>query len=388
MPDGRDGTTVHVFNAIGDIDAARWDACAGSANPFVSHTFLSILEQSGSVGAKTGWRPCHLAVVSADAQIIACTPLYLKNHSYGEYVFDWGWAEAYERAGGRYYPKLQGAVPFTPVTGPRLLVHPEAPAGTRGQLVEAMLAVAKRLGVSSAHVTFCTADEQAALATAGWLPRVGQQYHWPNRGYDTFDDFLATLASRKRKAIRKERSGVAQTEVTLRTLTGSEIEERHWSAFYRFYLNTVDRKWAHAYLTEAFFHLLGERLGERVVLIVAETADGTLVGGALNLRGDDALYGRYWGCDEQFRFLHFEACYYRAIDYAIANRLSRVEAGAQGEHKLQRGYLPTETYSAHWIADGGFRSAVDRFLVEERHAVADAIQELDTQSPYRAESAG
>lgn len=384
MPDGRHAGTIKVFSAIGDIDSRSWDACANGTNPFVSHAFLSLLEQSGSVGARTGWRPCHLAMVSPSGAILGCAPLYLKNHSYGEYVFDWSWAEAYERAGGRYYPKLQSAVPFTPVSGSRLLVHPEAPPGTRNGLASALLAAAGRLAVSSVHVTFCTADEQAALCRVGCLPRVGLQYHWQNHGYASFDDFLAELSSRKRKAIRKERSGVGASGVVLRTLSGREIEERHWNAFYRFYLNTVDRKWAHAYLTRDFFLLLGERLADRVVLVIAETAGGTPVGGALNLLGHDALYGRYWGCEEQFRFLHFEACYYRAIDFAIEHGLSRVEAGAQGEHKLQRGYLPTPTYSAHWIADGGFREAVERFLDDECQAMAAAMQELDAQSPYRA----
>ena len=388
MPDSGADATIKVFGAIADIDAGRWDACAGAANPFVRHAFLSVLERSGSVGAKTGWRPCHLALIAGNGSLVGCVPLYLKNHSYGEYVFDWSWAEAYEQAGGRYYPKLQAAVPFTPVTGPRLLLRPDAPPGTRARLAEALVGVAGRLGVSSLHVTFCTAAEQAVLGGAGCLARLGQQYHWENRGYASFDDFLATLASRKRKAIRKERSGVGEAGVAIRTLRGQDIEERHWDAFYRFYLNTVDRKWAHAYLTRDFFRLLGERLADQVVLIVAETAAGIPVGGALNILGEDTLYGRYWGCEEQFRFLHFEACYYRAIDFAIAHGLHRVEAGAQGEHKLQRGYLPTPTYSAHWIADRGFRQAVERFLVAERQSVAESMRELDAQSPYRCEGSG
>jgi Uncharacterized protein conserved in bacteria len=385
MADGSNATTIQLFSAIRDIDAVQWDACAGASNPFVRHVFLSVLEQSGSVAAKTGWRPCHLAAISPGGAFLGCAPLYLKSHSYGEYVFDWSWAEAYEKAGGRYYPKLQAAVPFTPVTGPRLLVHPDAPPETPRMLADGIHAVAGKLGVSSVHVTFCTLEEQAALSRVGYLPRVGQQYHWENRDYGSFEDFLATLSSRKRKAIRKERRGVAESDIVIRALRGGEIEAHHWDAFYRFYLNTVDRKWAHAYLTREFFLLLGEQLADQVVLIIAETPDGTPVGGALNLLGDDTLYGRYWGCDEQYRFLHFEACYYRAIDFAIEHRLRRVEAGAQGEHKVQRGYLPTPTYSAHWIADGGFRKAIERFLVEERRAVAEDMRDLKAQSPYRTD---
>ncbi|QNT69029.1 GNAT family N-acetyltransferase [Defluviicoccus vanus] len=385
MPDSGAKATIKVFSDIAHIDPGQWDACAGENSPFIRHAFLSILERSGSVGAKTGWRPCHLGLIAGDGTLLGCVPLYLKQHSYGEYVFDWGWAEAYEQAGGKYYPKLQAAVPFTPVGGPRLLLRPDAPSATDVRLADALVGVAERLGVSSLHVTFCTAEEQAVLQRAGYLARIGQQYHWENQGYAHFDDFLATLASRKRKAIRKERAGVDAAGVAIRTLRGHDIEARHWDAFYRFYLNTIDRKWAHAYLTRDFFRLLGEQLAEQVVLVLAETAGGVPVGGALNILGGDTLYGRYWGCEEQFRFLHFEACYYRAIDFAIAHGLRRVEAGAQGEHKVQRGYLPTLTYSAHWIADAGFRRAVERFLVEEQLAVAEAMREITAQSPYRCE---
>ncbi len=383
MPAGNAATTVKVVGAIDKIEAAAWDACAGPDNPFVSHAFLSVLEQSGSVAAKTGWRPCHLTLVSASGALWGCVPLYLKSHSYGEFVFDWGWAEAFERAGGRYYPKLQAAVPFSPVTGPRLLLHPDAPTGAQNRLAEEIAAMAERLGVSSAHVTFCTAEEQQILGRHGFLPRIGQQYHWENRGYASFEAFLAGLSSRKRKAIRKERSGYAEAGIRIHTLRGTQIEDRHWQAFYRFYLDTVDRKWAHAYLTERFFQLLGSQLGDRVVLIFAEAANATPVGAALNLLGSDTLYGRYWGGDPRYRFLHFEVCYYRAIEFAIAHGLQRVEAGAQGEHKVQRGYLPTATYSAHWIANAGFRHAVARFLDEERATVAASMAELASQSPYR-----
>jgi predicted N-acyltransferase len=322
-------------------------------------------------------------VTRADSALVACMPLYLKSHSYGECVFDWGWAEAYQRAGGRYYPKLQGAIPFTPVTGRRLLLRPDASAGTFGALATAAVRIAERLGVSSLHVTFPTQEEIAALEPHGFLVRLGHQYHWENRGYCSFDDFLGDLASRKRKAIRRERQSVAASGIVLRTLTGGEIEEQHWEAFFRFYLDTADRKWGHPYLNREFFRRLGETMADSVVLVMAETDAGQLVGGALNLLGADALYGRYWGCVESYRFLHFEACYYRAIELAIERGLERVEAGAQGEHKVQRGYLPRPTWSAHWIAHSGLRRAVRHFLEAERPAVEAQIRELAAGSPFR-----
>ncbi len=383
MPDGDHPLTARIVSSIRDIPAPDWDACAGGANPFVSHAFLEVLETSQSAQPQSGWAPHHILVSDGSQRIVACCPAYLKSHSYGEYVFDWSWAEAYQRAGGRYYPKLQVAVPFTPVTGPRLLVRPGAPATARSALAAALMTVAKRRQLSSVHVTFADEAEVNALVSHGFAARIGHQYHWHNRGYSSFDEFLGALASRKRKAIRRERAEVAAQGLIIRTLTGAEIGERHWAAFHRFYQDTVERKWAHAYLTRDFFHLLGDRLGERVVLVVAETATGNVVAGALNFAGEDALYGRYWGCEADYRFLHFEACYYRAIEYAIERRLARVEAGAQGEHKIQRGYLPTATHSAHWIADEGFRQAVTRFLAAERQAVQANIAALTTQSPYR-----
>ena len=298
MPDGADAVTIEVLSSIHDVPAAAWDACAGSDDPFTSHAFLAALEDSGSVRAETGWLPRHLAVTAADGTLVGCMPLYLKSHSYGEYVFDWGWAEAYQRAGGRYYPKLQGAVPFTPVTGRRLLLRPDAPAGTFRALATAAVRIAERLGVSSLHITFPTEQEIAALEPHGFLVRLGHQYHWENRGYSSFDDFLADLASRKRKAIRKERQAVAASGIGLRMLNGSDIEQRHWDAFYRFYLDTAGRKWGNPYLNREFFCRLGETMADRVVLVMAETGAGELVGGALNLLGADALYGRYWGCVE------------------------------------------------------------------------------------------
>ena len=386
MPDGSELRTVKVLGSIHDVTADAWDACAGADDPFLSHGFLAALEDSGAVSAETGWIPRHLAALGEDESVAACAPLYLKSHSYGEYVFDWSWADAYERAGGRYYPKLQSSVPFTPITGRRLLVGPGAPGGAAEVLARAMVSLAERLEVSSLHVTFPTEPESRMLGDHGWLIRTGYQFHWENRGYRTFDDFLADLSSRKRKAIRKERAAVRDQDVTVRTLTGGAIEERHWDAFYRFYRDTHGRKWGHAYLNRAFFSLLAEAMADRVVLVMAETPDGRPVGGALNILGHDTLYGRYWGCEEHYRFLHFEACYYRAIDFAIEHGLARVEAGAQGEHKIQRGYLPRPTYSAHWIADPDFRRAVERFLHAERRAAAAEIRLLSEESPFRKQA--
>lgn len=386
MPDGGDSIAVRVLRRIDEVPAAEWDACAGTACPFVRHAFLRALEDSESVGAEAGWQPQHLVVPDSDGTLLGAVPLYLKSHSYGEYVFDWGWAEAYERAGGRYYPKLQASVPFTPVTGPRLMVRAGAdePA-IRAALTAGLLELARRYGVSSLHVTFPTREEWDHLGAAGFLLRKGLQYHWENRGYRSFDDFLAALSSRKRKAIRKERRRVAESGLTLRTLTGGEIAPRHWDAFYRFYIATSDRKWGRPYLNRAFFRRLGETMSEAVVLVLAEDR-GRPVAGALNLRGGDTLYGRNWGALGDFRFLHFEACYYRAIDFAIAEGLARVEAGAQGEHKIQRGYLPVETYSAHWIADPGFREAVEHFLRRERSQVDYEIDALGDYAPFRRDN--
>jgi len=386
MPDGSELRTVKVLGSIREVAAEAWNACAGADDPFLNHGFLAALEDSGSVSAETGWIPQHLAALGEDGSVAACAPLYLKSHSYGEYVFDWSWADAYERAGGRYYPKLQSAVPFTPITGRRLLVRPNAPAGAREVIAAAMVRLAEQLEVSSLHVTFPTEPEWRTLGDHGWLMRTGYQFHWENRGYRTFDDFLADLSSRKRKAIRKERAAVRDQDVTVRTLTGEAIEERHWDAFYRFYRNTHGRKWGHAYLNRAFFSLLAGAMAERVVLVMAETSDGRPVGGALNILGRDTLYGRYWGCEEHFRFLHFEACYYRAIDFAIEHGFARVEAGAQGEHKIQRGYLPQPTYSAHWIANPDFRRAVERFLHGERRAAAAEMRLLSEESPFRKDA--
>jgi hypothetical protein len=316
-------------------------------------------------------------------ELVACAPLYLKTHSYGEYVFDHGWADAYARAGGRYYPKLQLAVPFTPVPGPRLLLRDPADAALRAAFARGLVARAIADGVSSLHATFCIPDDVVAFAAAGLAIRTGFQFHWQNRGYADFEAFLAALNHGKRKAIRKERREVAAAGIELVTLTGDALEPSHWDAFFEFYLSTSDRKWGHPYLNRAFFDRLHETLRERVVLVLARH-EGEWVAGALNMLGEDALYGRNWGAREAFKHLHFEACYYRALDFAIGRGLSRVEAGAQGEHKLQRGYLPVATRSAHWLRDRGFRAAVDDFLRRETPAIEGAMAELGAHSPFKA----
>ncbi len=390
MPDGHEPITVRIVGAIGTIPRAEWDACAGFegavGNPFVSHAFLHALEDSGSVGADTGWDPHHLVVEDDAGRIAGAVPLYLKSHSYGEYVFDHGWAVAYERAGGRYYPKLQAAVPFTPVTGPRLLVRPGPGAERiRAALIAAMVELTRRLGISSLHVTFPTARDAKRLAEAGFLIRLGHQYHWHNRGYGSFEDFLAELASRKRKSIRRERRKVAEAGITVRPMSGTELRSWHWDVFYRFYTSTYDRKWGYPYLTREFFEILSATLADRIVLMLAE-ADGRPIAGAFNLHGGDTLYGRNWGCLAEVPYLHFEACYYSAIDYAIRHGIARVEAGTQGPHKLQRGYEPVQTYSAHWLPDEGFREAVARFLAQERAAERAELRELSEHGPFRRSS--
>jgi predicted N-acyltransferase len=381
MPDGAATLTLTLHGAISEIDADAWDSCAGLDNPFVSHAFLSALEDSGSANARTGWLPQHAALRSEDGRLVAVVPMYAKSHSYGEYVFDHGWANALERAGGSYYPKLQVGVPFSPVPGPRLLCRPDTriPIATLGHALEQ---ACRTHDLSSVHVTFCTEEEWRGLGDAGWLQRIGMQFHWENQGYTSFDDFLATLSSRKRKVLRRERRDANAAGLNFHMLSGADITEAHWDAFYRFYQSTVDRKWGSAYLTRRFFSLLGERLRSRVVLMFAENA-GRPVAGALNIAGTEALFGRNWGCRGDWPFLHFELCYYRAIEWAIAHGLRRVEAGAQGRHKIQRGYLPKPTYSAHWIAHPGLRRAVERFLDDERPAMLAEMAALARESPFR-----
>ncbi len=382
---------VKVVPHLRVVAADAWDHCANpdaaTHNPFVSHAFLSSLETAGAVGPGTGWTPQHLVLEGADGDVLGVMPLYAKTHSQGEYVFDQAWADALHRVGGAYYPKLQGAVPFTPVPGRRFLARPGPMEAERERLLaHAAIALADRLGVSSLHVTFLTEGEWARLAGDGYLQRTGQQFHWRNEGYRTFDDFLATLSSRKRKAIRKERAD-AQAAVDIFSVTGPEITESHWDAFFSFYMDTGSRKWGRPYLNRAFFSMLGQALPERCLLIFARRG-GRIVAGALNLIGGDCLYGRYWGAIEHHPFLHFELCYYQAIDYAIAHGLSRAEAGAQGEHKLARGYLPETTYSLHWLADPRLEAAVARYLAEERSEIAEINDLLRAHGPFKKDGGG
>ena len=375
---------VRVHRRITEVGREAWDACAGGGNPFVSYDFLDVLEESGCAIERTGWAPQHLSVEDEAGEIAAAMPLYLKSHSQGEYVFDWAWADAYERAGGRYYPKLQCAAPFSPVTGPRLLVREGVDRDLgRKLLLGGALTLCERLGASSLHVTFPTEDEWRFMGKQGMLLRQDQQYHWVNAGYSTFDDFLAALSSSRRKTIRRERRD-AQADVEIVALTGAELTEDHWDAFFGFYMDTGSRKWGQPYLNRRFFSLLGERMADRVLLIMARR-DGRWIAGALNLIGDDCLYGRNWGCIEDVPFLHFELCYYQAIEHAIRLGLARVEAGAQGPHKMARGYLPTPVYSAHWIADPALREPVRRYLDQERRAVEHDMELLEEEfSPFKA----
>lgn len=383
--------TVTLVSSIAEIDAAQWDACANpdaaTFNPFVSHAFLKALEDSRAVCRATGWLPRHLVLEDEYGRVAAAAPAYVKSHSQGEYVFDHGWADAYTQAGGRYYPKLQISVPFTPVPGPRLLVKPGPKAIADEELLAAAaIEVARQGGLSSIHLTFLDSDTADRLGAHGFLTRTGQQFHWQNRGYGTFDDFLATLTSRKRKAVRREREAALAPGIQIEHVTGSAITEAHWDAMFAFYMDTGHRKWGRPYLNRAFFSELGRIMPERSLLVMAKRS-GRYIAGALNLIGGDCLYGRYWGAIEHHPALHFEVCYYQAIDFAITTGLARVEAGAQGEHKLARGYLPVETYSAHWIADPGLRKAVERFLAREREMVTRFNADLTELGPYRKDEA-
>ena len=369
---------ARLETAVGALPADEWDALDESGNPFMSHAFLSALEDSGSVGGRSGWDPAPLVIAGEGGHLRAALPAYIKGHSQGEYVFDHAWADAWHRAGGRYYPKLQIAAPFTPATGPRILTR-------EPELAVPLLKAAEQLcdqnGLSSAHATFIDPAQLPLFEQAGWLLRSDIQYHWQNRGYSTFDDFLGELSSAKRKNLRKERAS-AQDGVEIRALTGAEIREEHWDAFWHFYQDTGARKWGQPYLTREAFSFFSERMGDQVLLILA-LIDEEAVAGALNFIGRDALYGRYWGALIDKPFLHFELCYYQAIDQAIARGLKRVEAGAQGGHKLARGYEPVQTWSAHYIVHPGFREAVADFLVREREGVADQQMWLGTKTPFR-----
>ncbi len=372
---------IRILNSLADIPASDWDACADVGDPFTSYRFLRAIEDSGSVGAGTGWQPRHLTAY-LESKLIAAAPCYAKSHSQGEYVFDHSWADAYMRAGGHYYPKLQIAVPFTPVTGHRLLVRDGFTNVGQAALIQGAVQLAAENGLSSLHVTFCTEAEAEAGKAMGLMHRTGSQFHWVNEGYHSFDDFLASLSSRKRKNIRRERRQAQDFGGTIHMLTGDQITPEHMAAFWEFYQDTGARKWGTPYLTRAFFDIAHETLRDDILLVMAKR-NGRWVAGALNFIGADTLYGRYWGCTEHHPALHFELCYYRAIDFAIEQGLARVEAGAQGEHKLARGYLPVATHSLHWIADEGFRGAVAQFLEHEREAVDEDIEIMTSYGPFK-----
>ncbi|WP_024575108.1 MULTISPECIES: GNAT family N-acetyltransferase [unclassified Afipia] len=377
--------TLEAVSSVGQITADEWNACAnsdGGYNPFVTHAFFAALEESGSAIARTGWAARHLVARMA-GQVVGLVPGYLKNHSQGEYVFDHGWADAYARAGGSYYPKLQATVPFTPATGPRLLVRngPEA-ARVRETLAGGLIALCGATHASSVHVTFAREDEWTTLAEHGFLQRTDQQFHWRNEGYGTFEDLLATLASRHRKAIRRERRDALANGISIHALTGDDITPDAWDAFFEFYMETGSRKWGRPYLTRAFYTMIGETMAKDVLLVMAKR-DGKWIAGAINFIGSDTLFGRHWGAIEHHPFLHFEVCYYQAIDFAIRHGLKRVEAGAQGEHKIARGYLPQTTYSAHYIADPALRRAIRDYLKHERSYVQEAVRELTEAGPFR-----
>ena len=378
-----------VASSLASVEPAAWDACANAGrdpaerfNPFVSHAFLSALERSGSVGARSGWTPAHALIEDRAGRLAAAAPAYVKTHSLGEYVFDQAFAEAYRRAGGRYYPKIQVSVPFTPVTGSRLLLEKDAPEAARAALIGALRDLCRSCGASSLHFTFATELEASALAEEGFLLRAGEQFHFINQGYRDFDDFLNALASRKRKTIKRERREALGADLTIELLTGSDIAQRHWDAFFAFYIHTGARKWGRPYLTRAFFDEIGGTMPERILLIMVRKGVD-YIAGALNLLGDDAIYGRHWGALEERPFLHFEVCYHQAIDYAIRHGFKRVEAGAQGEHKLARGYRPVTTHSAHEFADPRLRAAVADYLTRERDAVAAMIKDYEEALPFR-----
>ena len=384
--DGDTQITIDVLTSLSQIEESDWDACAcpeGSPprDPFTTYRFLHALEASGSVGPGTGWQPRYL-VARADDQIIACAPLYAKGHSQGEYIFDHNWAHAYENAGGEYYPKLQIAAPFTPATGRRFLTRPGWEATGISALIQGAVQLAAENELSSLHITFCTEAEAIAGEQIGLMRRWSQQFHWTNDGYETFDDFLATLSSRKRKNIRKERAQAQAFGGEIVALTGADLKPEHWDAFWRFYQDTGARKWGTPYLTREFFDIAHETMADDMLLCLA-IRDGQPVAGALNFIGADALFGRYWGCIEDHPCLHFELCYYQAIDYAIAHGLDRVEAGAQGTHKLARGYMPVTTHSLHWVRDAGLADAIARYLQAERAAVDEEIEVLTGYGPFR-----
>ncbi len=373
---------VEVLDDLRDIDAGDWDNCAGSENPFLRHAFLLALEKHGCVGSNTAWRPQHLAAYRGD-QLAGAVPLYLKFDSYGEYVFDWAWADAYQRAGMQYYPKLVAAVPFTPVSGKRMLVAPgEDFAEIAGLLVDSALQHARKLKVSSLHWLFTSEADTRLLEEHEHLRRTGYQFHWCNASYKSFDDYLASFSSAKRKKIKRERRYVREADVSLEVIEGRELTDELWQRFYTFYRSTIECRGAIPYLNLAFFQEIGRTMAENVVMVLARH-DGETVAGALNLKGENTLYGRYWGSLGEFNSLHFETCYYRAIEYCIDNGLQRFEAGAQGEHKLSRGFLPSKTWSAHWLSQPEFSQAVSRFLQREHHGIDSYVDVLQSHSPFR-----
>ncbi len=378
---------VTIHDSIDEIEAQDWNACANPDtarfNPFLTHEFLHALEASGSAVPRTGWQPCHLSLrQSRGGEPLGVVPMYLKGHSRGEYVFDYAWADAWHRAGGRYYPKLQVSVPFTPATGRRMLAR-DGTAATERALLEACIQVARQTGVSSLHVTFMPESQWRLAGELGYLQRLDQQFHWRNPGYASFDDFLADLSSKKRKNLKRERREALAAGVEIEWVTGRDLTEAHWDAFFEFYMDTGSRKWGSPYLTRRFFSLINETLADRVLLVMCRRG-GRYIAGALNFIGGDTLFGRNWGCIEDHRFLHFEACYYQAIEFAIARGLRTVEAGAQGGHKVARGYMPQATHSAHWIADPAFADAVADFLERERAYVQDEMAYVEGRSPFKA----
>jgi len=374
--------SAKIIHSTSDIDAKLWNACT-NGNPFLSHEFFCALEQSGCVSEKTGWLPFHIQLQHSEtSKIVGFVPLYIKSHSYGEYVFDHAWANAYTQAGGNYYPKLQSSVPFTPVTGSRLLTIPDTPISAQIALLQSLGNITRQHGFSSTHITFLEKKEADLAAKAGFLIRTDQQFHWQNHEYQNFDDFLEQLSSRKRKQIKKERKAALLSGIDIEILEGTDIKQHHWDAFFEFYLDTSTKKWGQPYLNRNFFERIGGSMANKIVLMLCKKHEH-YIAGALNFKSDDTLYGRYWGCIEDHPYLHFETCYYQAIDFAIAHGLKTVEAGAQGPHKLARGYVPTLTYSAHWIENPGFREAVEHYLQHERHAVDAELEFLASKTPFK-----
>ncbi len=387
MPDGSDKTEqlqISIHGSIEDIGKEAWDYCAGPDNPFISYDFLHALEETDCVSADTGWMPQHIKLTDSMGNICGVAPLYVKNHSHGEYVFDWGWADAYERAGGQYYPKLLSAVPFTPVSGKRLLV-PDGPDAIKYKqaLASGMIQLADKYKIVSIHINFLPEEDAVILQEIGYLLRNDMQFHWKNEEYESFAHFLQQLTSRKRRSIRKERKKLLEAGLTFKRLAAEEITEEAWDDFYRFYTDTYDRKWGAPYLNREFFDQIHHEMKDKILLVMAYDQDDKAIAGAINLIGTSRLFGRNWGCEERYKFLHFEVCYYQAIEFAIENKISHVEAGTQGQHKLQRGYMPVKTYSAHWIADPGFKPAIENFLKHERAQVYENIEILSEQGPYR-----